>query len=78
VDLGGPYDLIALNIGARPARELRPVCDAMASPGARLVISGLAEWAAPDVAAEYARSGWRTRLRVQAGSEWVTLALDRG
>jgi ribosomal protein L11 methyltransferase len=75
--LGESFDLLLLNIGARESRLLQPLCDRVAAPGARLILSGLADWAAPAVAEVYTAAGWRTRQRLQAGSEWVTLAMTR-
>lgn len=71
------FDLVLLNIGAREAKALRPLCDQIAAPGARLIISGLAEWAAGGVAEAYIGSGWRTRARRQAGSDWGSLVMSR-
>ncbi|NUP98319.1 MAG: 50S ribosomal protein L11 methyltransferase, partial [Armatimonadetes bacterium] len=72
------FDLLLLNIGAHEAKALRERCDQLAAPGARLIVSGLTWWAAGGVAESYLASGWRTRARRQAGSDWVTLLLTRG
>jgi ribosomal protein L11 methyltransferase len=72
-----PFDLLLLNIGARESRELRPLCDRVAAPGARLLLSGLVEWAVDDVLACYAQTGWQSQSRRQVESEWVTLVLTR-
>ncbi len=73
----GRFDLIVANLGAREANALRPVCQDLAAAGATLILSGLTEWSAPEVAAGYAADGWLTRRRRQSGSEWVTLLLTR-
>lgn len=73
----GRFDLIVANIGAREASALRPVCQELAAPGATLILSGLTEWSAPEVAAGYTADGWLTRRRTQSGSEWVTLLMTR-
>jgi ribosomal protein L11 methyltransferase len=73
----GPFDLLLLNIGARQARLLRGRCLAWVAPDGRLVLSGLAEWAAPAVLAEYAGDGWREVARRLGEGGWVTVALTR-
>lgn len=72
-----PYDLVLMNIGAREATRLVQRVGAAAAPGASVVISGLAEWAAPEVAGVFIDEGWRTRRRRQVASDWVTLAMCR-
>lgn len=68
----GPFDLVLCNIGARLARELCGAIGQVAAPRARLVLSGLTEWAEPAVAEQYAAARWRPTQRRQQDSEWVT------
>lgn len=74
-EVGGPFELILLNIGARESKALAPRCGQWAVPGARLVLSGLAQWAAVEVLNVFGGLGWRLAGRRQVGSEWVTWVL---
>lgn len=77
LDLSDSFDLLLLNIGAHESRRLRPLCNAVAAPGARLLLSGLVEWAVDSVLEGYLADGWRVRERRQEASEWVSLVLTR-
>ena len=73
--LDGPFDLIMANIGAGELRRIASFCTGLAKPGSRLILSGLVDWAADEVAAGYEALGWTLVERVQGSTEWVTIAL---
>lgn len=75
-DVQGPFDLILANIGAAELRAMAPAMAAWVAPRARLVLSGLVEWAADDVVAAYTAAGWHEIDRLTGAHEWVTVALE--
>jgi ribosomal protein L11 methyltransferase len=74
--LAGPFDLILANILKGPLIDLAPDMAAHLSPGGRVVLSGLLEAQADDVAAAYARVGLREVGRDVLG-DWAVLVLER-
>src|SRR5690606_96165 len=52
-----PYDLIVANILAGPLMALAPEISGIAQPGATVILSGILEHQAPDVAAAFTRAG---------------------
>lgn len=73
----GTYDLVAMNIGARASRMLRALCDAVTDPGARLVLSGIARWAAEACLGDFAIGGWKPLTERVSEGDWTTMALVR-
>ncbi len=69
-----PYDLIVANILAGPLIDLAPSISAALEPGGTLVLAGLLDHQADDVARAYQRCGLRLAGRVQIG-DWPTLQL---
>jgi ribosomal protein L11 methyltransferase len=73
---GAVFDLVAANILAGPLVSLAPaICGAMA-PHGRIILSGLLNEQAPDVATAYASHGWSEAGRLARG-EWATLTIAR-
>lgn len=72
-----PFDLIAANILKGPLIDLAPAMAAHAAPGARLVLSGLLNEQATEVAAAYAAEGFALADHAEIG-DWSTLVLARG
>jgi ribosomal protein L11 methyltransferase len=72
-----PYDLIFANILAKPLRLLAPTLAGVASPGARLILSGLLIHDVPGVLTAYRAQGYA--LVEQTYIEgWSALLLRRG
>jgi ribosomal protein L11 methyltransferase len=71
-----PYDLVIANILAGPLIELAPAVAAAISPGGRLILAGLLDRQADDVAAAYRRQGLMASFRVERG-EWPTLVMRK-
>jgi ribosomal protein L11 methyltransferase len=71
-----PYDLLIANILAGPLIELAPSVAAAVAPGGRLILAGLLDRQADDVAAAYRRRGLMLAFRVDNG-EWPTLVMRK-
>ncbi|HEX8256030.1 MAG TPA: 50S ribosomal protein L11 methyltransferase [Allosphingosinicella sp.] len=71
-----PYDLLIANILAGPLIELAPAVAAAIAPGGRLILAGLLDRQADDVAASYRRRGLMLAFRVDNG-EWPTLVMRK-
>ena len=71
-----PYGLIFANILMAPLLALAPDVARLAAPGARVVLSGLLNEQAPEVAARYAAAGLPEISREVIG-DWTTLVLER-
>lgn len=71
-----PYDLIIANILAGPLIELAPSVAAALEPGGRLILAGLLQNQAEDVAAAYRRHGLMASTRIDRG-DWPTLVMRK-
>lgn len=71
---GGPFDLILANILKGPLLDLAAAVAARTAPGGRVVLSGLLNEQAAEVAAAYAREGLG-EVRAERIGEWTTLTL---
>jgi ribosomal protein L11 methyltransferase len=71
-----PYDLILANILAGPLVALAPSVAKVLAPGGRLVLAGLLEGQAENVAAAYRRRGLMLTARTARG-EWPTLVMRK-
>lgn len=71
-----PYDLILANILAGPLVALAPALAGALAPGGRLVLAGLLERQAGEVAAAYRRQGMMETSRIPRG-DWPTLVLRK-
>ncbi|MEM9724562.1 MAG: 50S ribosomal protein L11 methyltransferase [Pseudomonadota bacterium] len=72
----GPYDLMFLNILAKPLKRLAPQAARASRPGAVAVLAGLLDAQAAEVAAVY--RGWRFEPLFRLSRRgWTTLALRR-
>lgn len=69
-----PFDLIIANILAGPLIDLAPVLSTALAPGGTLILAGLLDHQADDVAAAYRRQGLRLAGDIMRG-EWPTLRL---
>ena len=71
-----PYDLIVANILAGPLIELAPSVAAALEPGGRLILGGLLQSQADEVAAAYRRQGLMASTRIDR-DDWPTLVLRK-
>ena len=71
-----PYDLIIANILAGPLIELAPSIAAALEPGGRLILAGLLQSQADEVAAAYRRHGLKANFRIDRG-DWPTLVMRK-
>lgn len=71
-----PYDLLIANILAGPLIELAPALGKALGSGGRLILAGLLESQAEDVAAAYRRQGLMMSFRVERG-DWPTLVMRK-
>ncbi len=67
----GPYDVIVANILAGPLMQLAPQLSAVLKPDAHIVLSGILQHQAAEVAAAYARSCGS--MQQEQREEWVRL-----
>jgi ribosomal protein L11 methyltransferase len=74
---GGPYDLIAANILARPLARLAPALASHLAAGGAVVLSGLLVSQEAQVSAAYRAQGLRLARRHRLG-EWSTLVMGGG
>lgn len=72
-----PFDLITANILAAPLIKLAPRLSELAAPGAHIILSGLLDSQAREVAAIYRGLGLVVETRIQLEG-WTTLILRRG
>ncbi len=73
---GGPYDLVLANILAGPLIQLAPGLRSAIRPGGRVVLSGILDEQAREVAAIYAATGFRLETR-RILKGWATLVMRR-
>ncbi len=73
--LRGPFDLIVANILAAPLIAMAPAIAARLAPGGVVVLAGLLDTQARQVAAAYTARG--CRLAMRSAGEWPTLVLVR-
>jgi ribosomal protein L11 methyltransferase len=66
------YDLIMINIGGEEAIRHADTCRRLISPGGMLIVSGIVEWAEPDVRRTYEELGFLHYDR-QSDEEWITI-----
>lgn len=71
-----PYDLLIANILAGPLIELAPVFGNAVLPGGSLILAGLLDTQAEEVARAYRRQGFYLAERIVRG-DWPTLRLVR-
>ena len=69
---GGEYDIVVANILSNPLKALAPLLSSRVRPGGRLLLSGILEPQAEDVAASYGNALGLTPAAVLDG--WVVLA----
>jgi len=74
---GGPFDLIAANILAKPLCRLAPGFARHLAPGGRLLLSGLMVDQEAEVLAAQERAGLKLLERKRLG-DWSTLLLTKG
>ena len=74
--LAGPFDLILANILKGPLIALAPDLAGALAPGGRVILSGILDSQADEVAAVYARLGINEASRGVIG-DWATLVLAR-
>lgn len=74
---GGPYDLIAANILARPLARLAPALASHLTAGGAVVLSGLLVCQEAQVTAAYRTQGLRLTWRHRLGT-WSTLVMANG
>ncbi len=72
----GPFDLILANILAIPLKRLSGAAAAALSPGGRIVLSGILDPQADDVAAAYRQAGLDESARIRRDG-WSALRLER-
>jgi ribosomal protein L11 methyltransferase len=71
------YDLILINIGGEEAIRQADTCLRLIKNGGMLVVSGIVEWAEPDVLRAYEERGC-VRKKKQVDDEWITLLFQSG
>lgn len=71
-----PFDLVVANILAGPLIELAPSVAEALAPGARLVLAGVLETQADEVAAAYRRQALTAAFRIDRG-DWTILAMRK-
>ena len=71
-----PYDLVIANILAGPLIELAPSVAAAMAPGGRLLLAGLLDRQAEEVARAYRRHGLMLAARLDRG-DWPTLVMRK-
>ena len=74
IQAGGPYDLVLMNILARPLKRLAPDAARLAAPGGVVVLSGLLTRQASDVAGVFRAWGFAPFERIDLRG-WTSLAL---
>jgi ribosomal protein L11 methyltransferase len=72
-----PYDLVFANILKGPLIDLAPAMAAHVAQGGHVILSGILNPQADDVAAAYHAVGFAARARDEIG-DWTTLTLQRG
>jgi ribosomal protein L11 methyltransferase len=72
---GAPYDLIFANILKGPLLSLAPAMATHVAPGGHVILSGILNEQAAEVAEAYARQGFRLVDRAELG-EWTTLTFS--
>jgi ribosomal protein L11 methyltransferase len=72
----GPYDLIIANILAAPLRVLAPDIALVATPNARLLLSGILDNQMDDVVAAYEPLGFK-KISYKQIDDWVAINLVR-
>jgi ribosomal protein L11 methyltransferase len=73
--LFGSWPLVVANILAAPLIEMAPTLVRRVAGGGRVILSGIADAAAPDVAAAYRRLGMR-ELQGESRAGWRCLLLS--
>ncbi|RWR29596.1 50S ribosomal protein L11 methyltransferase [Sinirhodobacter populi] len=73
---GAPYDLIFANILKAPLISLAPDMGRHCAPGGHVILSGILNEQADEVAAAYEAQGFATVSRKEYG-DWTTLAMRR-
>ena len=71
-----PYDLLIANILAKPLIDLAPAFAAATAPGGTLILAGLLQAQADDVATAYRRQRCRLAGRIDRG-DWAILRLQK-
>ncbi len=71
-----PYDLIVANILAQPLIELAPQMSKIATPDAKIILSGILEEQAEEVIAVYFSAGFTLEERL-IKNEWAILILSK-
>ncbi|MBU2552456.1 MAG: 50S ribosomal protein L11 methyltransferase [Proteobacteria bacterium] len=75
--LTGHFDLILANLTAADLKQVSPDLARLSAPGATLILSGILDDQAEDLARHYAGSGFEILERL-SGDEWRTFILKRG
>ncbi|MGZ9811246.1 50S ribosomal protein L11 methyltransferase [Pseudoroseicyclus sp. H15] len=76
LEAAAPYDLILANILAAPLSALAPAMAERAAPGATVILSGLLNEQAEDVARHYREAGINLK-QTDAIGDWATLTLQK-
>lgn len=74
---GAPYDLIFANILKAPLISLAPDMGRYCAPGGHVILSGILNEQADEVAAAYEAQGFTPASRKEYG-DWTTLVMQRG
>ena len=72
----GGFDLIFANILKRPLVKLAPAMTHAASPGAKLILSGILSTQAAEIVSVYAAIGWKL-VCSEVIVDWSTLTLEK-
>ena len=72
----GPYDLVFANILKAPLIALAPEISRATAPGGKVILSGILNHQADDVAVAYAASGYNLDHR-EVIVDWTTLVLEK-
>ena len=71
-----PFDLVLANVLVNPLRDLAPVMRRRIAPGGIVILSGLLNRQAPNLANHYRSLGFTKLFQLKIG-DWSTLALRR-
>jgi ribosomal protein L11 methyltransferase len=73
---GAPFDLIAANISALVLKNAAAGLAEVTRPSGLAVLSGVLEWAAPEVRSVFERHGWE-HVQTRAEVEWAAILVRR-
>jgi ribosomal protein L11 methylase PrmA len=73
---GAPFDLIAANISALVLKNAAAGLAEVTRPNGLAILSGVLEWAAPEVRSVFERHGWE-HVQTRAEVEWAAILVRR-